>query len=279
MSVLSDLVRECAVPLNGSAIDYDQLIERVGDAHLVLLGEATHGTHEFYRERAQITKRLIKEKRFQAIAVEADWPDSCRVNRFVRGMSDDEDATDALAEFERFPQWMWRNADVLDFVGWLRAYNDDKSPADEIGFYGLDLYSLHASIEAIIAYLTKMDTAAGERARVHYACFDRFDRDPNAYGLPSALAIAPACEEAVIHALAELRGRHPDFVGRDGSRAADEYFCAERNAVAIKNAEHYYRTMFRGEVSSWNLRDNHMLDTLQSLMAHLDQERREPKVV
>lgn len=279
MSALSDLVRECAVPLSGSAGDYDKLVERVGDARFVLLGEATHGTHEFYRERAQISKRLIREKGFQAVAVEADWPDSCRINRFVRGTSEDGDAIDALADFERFPQWMWRNADVLDFVGWLRAYNDGKAPSEQVGFYGLDLYSLHASIEAIIQYLNKTDTAAAERARLHYACFDRFDRDPNSYGMASTVGIAPACEEAVLHALEELRGRHPELVMRDGSHAVDEFFCAERNAVAVKNAEQYYRTMFHGEISSWNLRDNHMMDTLQSLIEHLDRHYRAARVI
>ena len=147
MSALPDLIREAAEPLIGSPSDYDSLLERVGDARFVLLGEASHGTHEFYRERAQISKRLIVERGFSAVAVEADWPDAYRVNTFVRGTGEDTDSVEALSGFKRFPQWMWRNADVLDFVGWLREHNDEQaSDAMKCGFYGLDLYSLHASI-------------------------------------------------------------------------------------------------------------------------------------
>jgi erythromycin esterase-like protein len=151
-------LRGIARPLDGDPSDFDALLRRIGEAHFVLIGEASHGTHEFYRVRAEITKRLIREKGFTAVAVEADWPDAFRVNRFVRGRAGDEDATEALGGFRRFPQWMWRNADVLDFVGWLRAYNDglerDERP---VGFYGLDLYSLHASIEAVLSYLRVVD--------------------------------------------------------------------------------------------------------------------------
>ena len=147
IDALSSAVR----PLIGAASDYDPLLEMVGDARFVLLGEASHGTHEFYRERAQITKRLIREKGFTAVAVEADWPDAYRVNRYIRGRGSDADAIDALAGFRRFPAWMWRNADVLGFVGWLRAHNEERGAAHpKVGFYGLDLYSLHASIEAVL---------------------------------------------------------------------------------------------------------------------------------
>src|SRR5207302_1031757 len=144
-----DALRDAAHLLTGAAQDYDPLMERIGDARFVLLGEASHGTHEFYHARAQITKRLIAEKGFTAVAVEADWPDAYRVNRYVRGSSDDAESIEALSNFKRFPTWMWRNADVLDFVGWLRAYNDDlPSGTAKVGFYGLDLYSLNTSIEA-----------------------------------------------------------------------------------------------------------------------------------
>jgi erythromycin esterase-like protein len=143
--LLADVIRRAAHPLTGAAEDYDKLLQLIGDARFVLLGEASHGTHEFYRERAQMTKRLIQEKGFNVVAVEADWPDAYRVNRYVRGTSDDQESVDALAGFKRFPSWMWRNADVLDFVGWLRAHNDALRPErTKIGFYGLDLYSLHA---------------------------------------------------------------------------------------------------------------------------------------
>jgi erythromycin esterase-like protein len=154
LPIVKDLVRHAAHPLTGAGDDYDPLLEFVGDAHFILLGEASHGTHEFYRQRAQITKRLIQEKGFTAVAVEADWPDAYRVNKYVRGQSADADAVEALAGFKRFPAWMWRNADVLDFIGWLRSFNDSvPTGAVKTGFYGLDLYSLHASIEAVLTWI------------------------------------------------------------------------------------------------------------------------------
>ena len=279
MTTLAKLVREVAEALSGAPEDYDPALKLVGDARLVLLGEASHGTHEFYRARAQITQRLITEKGFGAVAVEADWPDAYRVNRFVRGVGDDAEAVDALEGFRRFPQWMWRNADVLDFVGWLRAHNDAQADDHRVGFYGLDLYSLHASIEAVLAYLKRVDPAAVRRARQHYVCFDHFGPDVQSYGLATGLGIATPCEEAVIRELTELRRRAADYRQRDGRGAADEFFCAEQNAVVVRNAEQYYRTMFRGDVVSWNLRDRHMMDTLVSVLAHLAQIRRPTKVV
>src|SRR6201997_1954060 len=150
LAISIDLIREAAYPLTGSATDYDPLLELIGDARFVLLGEASHGTHEFYRERAEITKRLITEKNFTAVAVEADWPDAYRVNRYVRGVSDDVDANEALMDFRRFPTWMWRNTDVVKFVEWLRVCNDTLPAATaKTGFYGLDLYNLRASIKAV----------------------------------------------------------------------------------------------------------------------------------
>src|SRR6476646_1627728 len=146
-------LRAAAHPLTGGPEDFTPLLTRTGDARYVLLGEASHGTHEFYRIRAEITKRLISEKGFNAVAVEADWPDAYRVNRYVRGRPGADDAAEALDDFVRFPQWMWRNADVLDFVGWLRAHNDATAPGDRVGFYGLDIYSLGASMAAVLAYL------------------------------------------------------------------------------------------------------------------------------
>ena len=237
MNMLPKLIREAAEPLTGSPRDYDPLLDLVGDAHFVLLGEAAHGTHEFYRERAQITKRLIREKGFGAVAVEADWPAAYRVNRFVRGASDDADAVDALAGFKRFPQWMWRNADVLDFVGWLREHNDgQKTDERKAGFYGLDLYSLRASIEAVLAYLAKVDPASVGRARKRYACFDHFGKDTQSYGLATGLGMTATCEDEVVNELVELRLREAAYLQRDGRVAADEFFCAEQNAFVIKNA-------------------------------------------
>ena len=162
----SSAIRDVAQPLSGSVHDYDSLLAFVTNARLCLLGEATHGTHEFYRERAEITKRLIKEKGFTAVAVEADWPDAFRVNRYVRGLGDDANANEALGGFKRFPTWMWRNTVVVDFVEWLRDYNASlPASAHKVGFYGLDLYSLYTSIEAVLSYLSTIDPEAAKRAR------------------------------------------------------------------------------------------------------------------
>lgn len=271
-SLIEDTIKREALVLRHDEIsDYDPLIKLIGDARFVLLGEASHGTHEFYRERAQITKRLIEEKGFSAVAVEADFPDAYRVNRFVRAAGTDEDAIDALAGFTRFPAWMWRNADVLDFIGWLRTHNDDL-PAGKakIGFYGLDLYSLHASIEAVLTYLDKIDPEGASRARQRYSCFDHFGEDTQTYGYATGLGIADSCEEEVVSQLVEMHQRASELANRDGRVAADDYFFAAQNARLVKNAEHYYRTMYRSDISSWNLRDRHMVDTLQELTHYLD---------
>lgn len=154
-------IREAARPLTGSPRDYDPLMELIGDARFVLLGEATHGTHEFYRERARITRRLIEEKGFDAVVLEADWPDAYRVNRYVRGVGEDESAEEALSAFKRFPRWMWRNRDVRDLAQWLRTYNDGRpADADRVGIYGMDLYSLPASADAVVKYLKQVDAEA-----------------------------------------------------------------------------------------------------------------------
>ena len=268
--LLEDVLREEAVPLIGSSRDYDPLLKSIGDASIVLIGEASHGTHEFYRERAQITKRLIREKAFTAVAVEADWPDAYRVNRYVRALSNDNDAVECLSDFKRFPSWMWRNADVLDFIGWLRTFNDELPDQDEkVGFYGLDLYSLHTSIAAVLEYLERIDPEAAARARARYACFDHFGKDEQAYGYATGLGIADSCEEEVVTQLVEMHKRATEFARRDGRIARDEFFYASQNARLVLNAERYYRSMFRGRVSSWNLRDKHMVETLESLRRFL----------
>jgi erythromycin esterase-like protein len=250
-----------------------------GNARLCLLGEATHGTHEFYRERAEITKRLIKEKGFTAVAVEADWPDAFRVNRYVRGLSDDKDANEALGGFNRFPTWMWRNTVIVDFVEWLREYNASLPfTAPKVGFYGLDLYSLYTSIEAVLGYLSKVDPEAAKRARYRYSCLEHFSEDTQAYGYAASFGLTASCEREVIDQLIELRRRAADYASRDGRVARDEYFFAEQNARLVLNAEKYYRTMFRGQVESWNLRDRHMAETLDALMAHLTLQGENAKV-
>jgi erythromycin esterase-like protein len=279
MNILPELVRESADPLTGVFCDYDSLLLSIGDAEVVLLGEASHGTHEFYKERAQITKRLIEEKEFNAVGIEGDWPDAYEVNRYVRGCGEAVDAVEALSGFKRFPAWMWRNADVLDFVGWLRTHNDNLQPAAEkTGFYGLDLYSLHSSMRAVLGYLERVDPASARRARERYACFERFGKDTQSYGLATGLGIALGCEKEVVNELLELRLRQGLYLQRDGRPAADEFFCAEQNAIVVKEAEEYYRQMFHGEVSSWNLRDQHMFETLQALKQHLQGQGVKPRI-
>ncbi|MBV9849638.1 MAG: erythromycin esterase family protein [Armatimonadetes bacterium] len=280
MTEVASVVREAAHPFTGDARGLDPLLDLIGDARFVLLGEATHGTHEFYQARARITRRLIEEKGFHAVAVEADWPDAYRVNRHVRGIGDGETADDALGGFVRFPAWMWRNRDVLRFVDWLRGWNDVRpAGAHRVGFYGLDLYSLHASIEAVVGYLDRVDPEAAKRARARYACFEHFGQDPQQYGYETSFGHAEPCEDEVVRQLVELHARAGDYAHRDGRVAEDEFFYAEQNARLVKDAEEYYRAMFRGRVSSWNLRDSHMADTLHALAAHLEQQAGPAKIV
>jgi erythromycin esterase-like protein len=272
-------LRKEAHPLTGDREDFDPLLALVGDSRFVLIGEASHGTHEFYRIRAEITKRLIREKGFSAIAVEADWPDAYRVNRYVQGRGSDTDASEALGGFKRFPQWMWRNADVLEFIGSLRDYNDTMPIARKIGFYGLDLYSLHASMEAVLSYLMVVDPAAAQRAQRRYACFEHFGESPQDYGYAATAGLAPSCENEVIAQLVELQKSAAVYATRDGRLAADDLFFAEQNARVVLNAERYYRSMFGDRTASWNMRDRHMAATLDALIAFLEFDRRAPKIV
>jgi erythromycin esterase-like protein len=278
---LASELRESARPLSGEARDYDPLIELAGNARFILIGEASHGTHEFYRERARITRRLIEEKGFAAVAIEGDWPDAERVNRFVRGDStEDREAVAALAGFRRFPAWMWRNADVLDFVGWLKQRNEAAADARrKAGFYGLDLYSLHASIEAVLAYLDRVDPEASRCARYRYGCFDQFAENTQAYGYAASFGLSESCENQVVRQLQDLRAKALEYASRDGRVAIEALFSAEQNARLVANAERYYREMFRGRVSSWNLRDSHMVETAEALARHLESFGVEPKIV
>ncbi len=228
---LAAQIRAAAHPLTGGAADYDALLDAIGDARFVLIGEASHGTHEFYRQRALITRRLIAERGFAAVAVEADWPDAYRVNRFVRGIGDGATAIDALGGFARFPTWMWRNADVLDFVGWLRNHNDTRAhDTPKAGFYGLDLYSLHGSIEAVLGYLDKVNPQAAQQARQRYACFEQFGSDPQSYGYATSFGAAESCADEVVSQLLDFQRRTAELMQRDGRLAEDEFFFAEQNA-------------------------------------------------
>jgi erythromycin esterase-like protein len=280
ISKLTSTLKRAAAPLKNSPKDYDPLMDLIGDSSVVLLGEESHGTHEFYDSRAEITKRLIKEKGFKAVAVEADWPDSYRVNRYVRGVSEDATVLEALEGFKRFPQWMWRNTDVLGFVDWMRYYNDSVGKDElKVGFYGLDLYSLNSSIEEVLRYLEKVDPEAARRARYRYSCFEHFGEDTQAYGYAASFGLADPCEDEVINQLIELRRKAAEYASRDGRVAADEFYYAEQNARLIKNAEQYYRSMFQGRISSWNLRDRHMVETLNSLIKHIESQGQRAKVV
>jgi erythromycin esterase-like protein/predicted phosphoribosyltransferase len=249
------------------------LEELVGDARIVLIGESSHGTHEFYEARAEITKWLIEEKGFCAVTAEADWPDAYRVNRYVRGLGDDNASEEALRGFERFPAWMWRNVVVRDFVSWLHQHNEQSRARGQrqCGFYGLDLYSLHRSMQEVIAYLDNIDPVAASRARKRYACFDHSSADDGqAYGFAAAFGAGASCEKQAIEQLVEMHRNALAYARRDGLLAEDDLFYAQQNALTVRNAEVYYRSMFSGRVTSWNLRDKHMAQTLDALLGHLD---------
>jgi erythromycin esterase-like protein len=268
-------LRAAAQPLTGRNEDYDDLMKQVGDARVVMLGEATHGTHEFYRERMRITQRLVRDKGFSAVVIEGDWPDAYRVNQYVRGLGRDKNAEQALAGFTRFPRWMWGNTVVRDLVEWMRQHNTSLRPeASRVGFYGMDLYSLPGSSEAVVQQLQSLDGAASTRARNRYQGFARFRSNPESYGL-SALPGATSPEErAAREQLEELQRSYNAAPNRK-----EEWFSALQNARVVKNAEEYYRVSYAGTESSWNLRDRHMADTLDALMAHLGTPGQPAKIV
>src|SRR6185436_9358807 len=260
---LIDSVREAAHLVGGTRRDYDPLLEMAKGARFLLLGEATHGSHEIYRERVRITQRLIGELGFNGVVIEADWPDADRANQWAQGRSDDEEATDALAGFRRFPTWMWRNPVLVEFLSWLRAHNQASRGAPAL-LQGMDLYSLYGSMDAVIRHLERHDRNAAARARARYACFEMPGRDDGgqAYGRATRFGTIDPCEEQAVQQLVELQ--------RQGSGALDpELFSAEQNARLVRNAEVYYRAMFGSRVSSWNLRDRHMAETAEAVAGFL----------
>ncbi len=269
--------RDLAVRLGGGRADYDGLMELSADKRFVLLGEATHGTREFYALRADITRLLVEEGGFDAIAIEADWPDCARVSRYVQGESGD-DGAGAFVDFDRFPRWMWRNHQMVKFVQWLRECNRQRPTGKAVGVYGLDLYSLYRSIEAVISYLDMVDPAQAELARHRYACLDHHC-DPQRYGYEAAFGLRPHCREAAIAQLHMLRERAGETFGRMVLPEADAQFYAERNAEAVVNAERYYRALFGAGLSTWNLRDAHMRDTLFALSEYGREHGRSGRVV
>jgi erythromycin esterase-like protein len=263
-----EAVHAIARPLRGAGdAELDEIAASVAERRIVMIGEASHGTHDFYAMRAAITRRLIEQHGFAAVCVEGDWPDCLRVDRFVRGLGDDDTTDEALGGFERFPKWMWRNEDVREFAGWLRTHNEGVAERERCGFYGLDLYSLHASMQALIHYLEENDAEAAARARERYSCFDHVGIDPQQYGLHAHIGAGPTCESEVVAQLVEMQGRKLARSGR--SPVGDAWFHAVQQAHVVQNAEAYYRTMFAGRSTSWNLRDTHMMDTLDFIGNHL----------
>jgi erythromycin esterase-like protein len=266
---LIEALRPHLLPLSCGASDHDALLAMIANARFTLLGEASHGTAEFYRERIRITQRLITELGFTAVVAEADWPDAWRVNRYVRGRSDDPDAQAALSGFQRFPAWMWRNTEVRDFVEWLREFNRGCPVARQVGFYGMDLYSLFGSIQVVLQYLDQIDPEAARKARARYSCFDHAGGDSQSYGYGASQGLSPSCEDEAVQQLRDMNRLATVTPPGAGGADRDELFFAQQNARLVRNAEEYYRSMFRGRVSSWNLRDSHMVETVQALEKHL----------
>ena len=246
-------------PANAHA--FGKVFDRFGSARIVLLGEATHGTSEFYRARAAITRRLVEEHGFSIVAVEADWPDAARIDDYVRHRAPRPRRGDA---FVRFPTWMWRNLEVLEFADWLRDHNEKRAERDRTSFHGLDVYSLGESIHAVLTYLESTDPAAANRARERYACLTPWQDDPARYGHIVERGGRDSCEDGAVAQLREMLDRRLEQMEQDGER----WFDAVQNARIVLAAERYYRAMYRGAAESWNLRDRHMFGTLQALLAH-----------
>jgi len=260
---LAAVVESLSKPLRSPA-DLDPLLERIGTAHYVLLGEASHGTHEYYAWRDALSRRLIDEKQFSFVAVEGDWPDCYRVNRYVKGYQDAGDsAREVLHAFARWPTWMWANHEVVEFAEWLRRHNDPLPADHKAGFYGLDVYSLWDSLYQVMSYLRKHDASALKAAQRAFRCFEPYAEDVQEYA-QATLWSDQSCQAEVIALLTELRGMR----WADAADGRDAHFNAEQNALVVKNAEHYYRTMVRGGADSWNIRDRHMTQTLERLIRH-----------
>ena len=261
--VLADALRPHLEPLPPpeSAEEFGALFDRFADATVVLLGEATHGTSEFYRARSAITRRFIEKHGFTVVAVEADWPDAARIDAYVRHHA----ARPRRGEsFVRFPTWMWRNSEVLEFADWLRGYNEGKPTERQASFHGLDVYSLSESMHAVVSYLDHVDPQASERARYRYGCLSPWQEDPAKYGQAVVHAGLDPCEASVVQQLKEMLARRLDWIEKDG----EAWFDAAQNARIVRAAERYYRSMYQGANESWNLRDRHMFDTLQAVTAN-----------
>jgi len=266
------LIHETAHPLKDNESDYDPLMELIGNARFVMLGEATHGTHEFYRERARITRRLIEEKGFDAVVLEADWMDVNRVNRYIQSEGNDTSAEKALSDFNRFPRWMWRNADFRDFVDSLKTINARSDDKNRFSIYGMDLYGLSDSVAAIANYFKHADPEGTRRVRKRYGCFSRFRDEPQFYGLEVFNKTSRSCQKDAQQQFDELQ----QLMGKSGSHKTDELFNALQNARVVKNAEAYYRATYQRNISSWNLRDTHMAETLEAIANHHETKSGKP---
>jgi protein-L-isoaspartate(D-aspartate) O-methyltransferase len=274
VSQVARLIREDAEALGDiEAAELGPLLDRIGDSRVVLLGEATHGTSEFYRFRARITRELVLRKGFTLVAAEADWPDAARIDRYVRGLPGPPPEGPTFA---RFPTWMWRNREVRDFTHWLRDHNAGVGePEARVSFHGLDVYSLYESIAAVLRYLESVDPEAAQVARLRYGCLTPWERDPALYGRAALTRRFPLCEAEVLTTLQQLLEKRLDYAARDGERFLD----AVQNARIVANAERYYRAMYYGSAESWNLRDRHMFDTLRMLLRFRGRDGGEAKAV
>jgi erythromycin esterase-like protein len=258
------LVRNAARPLAGVATDHDALMNAIGESRYVLLGEATHGTHEFYTERARISRRLIEERGFAAIVVEGEFPAGRRVNEYLHGRGSDASPEAALSGFTEFPVWMWRNAEVRDFVRDLRALNAGRAAGNRVSFYGMDVYSLYPSQRDVIAYLERIDPAAAARARTRYACFAPYGSDPQRYGREASTSASTSCAAQAAEQLTEMEQRFA------AAPADPELFDAVQSARVVRGAEEFYRRSFERGEAAWNARDRHMAATLAALATHLE---------
>ncbi len=259
---VSRLIAEVAEPFQEiGGVDLGGLLERIANCRVVLIGEATHGTSEFYRMRAEITKALVETRGFDLVAIEGDWPDASRLNRWVRRVDDGRRVPEAT--FARFPTWMWRNRETMDFLAWLRHRNEKLEVDARAGFYGLDLYSLFTSIEAVLEYLDRIDPATASIARERYSCLTPWQAEPQAYGRAALSGQYRVCEKEAVAMLRTLLERRLDYAASDG----EHFFDAVQNARLVADAERYYRAMYYGANESWNLRDRHMFETLEALLA------------
>lgn len=254
-------IKQSAYPLQSKA-GLQPLFDRIGDARIVMLGEASHGTHEYYTWRTHITKRLIEEKNFNFIAVEGDWPDCYRLNRFVKGYdTESKGAYNVLHTFNRWPTWMWANWEIIALADWLQKYNAVFPANKKVGFYGLDVYSLWESMESIMRYLKNIDKAALKIAEDAFRCFEPYRKDEGRSYAEASQFVPELCETEVVDLLKEVQRKIPQY-----NTDHENVFSTEQNALIAVNAEKYYRAMIKGGAHSWNVRDRHMAETLERLL-------------